>query len=180
MDDLASSLRVSKRTIYQNFENKEDVLKNCILEAQEHRAKRYTEIIRRSDNIVIRFLDILCDYKSIKLPRDTFLEDIHIFYPNIYQTILSESEKYQLFMKELIRVGIKEGYFRSDINPEETVWMLDMGTYMRISIAHSRNGTAISTDLIYNMMVNILRGISTRKGLEIIDAYIPISPNLNN
>lgn len=180
MDDLASSLRISKRTIYENFQNKEEILRTCILEAQENRAKRFTEIIHRSDNIVIRFLDILSDYRSIKLPRETFLDDVHIFYPNIYQTILSESERYKVRMKELIRAGIEAGYFRSDVNPEETVWMLDMGTYVRMRNVYSENGTVISTDLIYNMMVNILRGISTPKGLKIIDAYIPISPNLNN
>lgn len=59
MDDLASSLGISKRTIYENFDSKEDILKNCILAFQESRYRRVTEIMGKSENVIDGFLQII-------------------------------------------------------------------------------------------------------------------------
>ncbi len=170
MDELASSLRISKRTIYQNFDNKEDILRNCIIEEYKNLQQRFTKIISEADNTVIAFLQIINEYKSNNLPNGIFMSDVNIYYPDIYQSIKAQKEKYKNYMKELMCNGIKEKYFRQDINLDETILMLDINTY----------NPKIYIDVIYNMMVNILRGISTAKGLEIIDSYFPTSPYSNN
>lgn len=85
MDELASSLRISKRTIYQNFDNKEDILRNCILEEYKNLQQRFTKIISEADNTVIAFLQIINEYKSNNLPNGIFMSDVNIYYPDIYQ-----------------------------------------------------------------------------------------------
>ena len=125
MDELASSLRISKRTIYQNFDNKEDILRNCILEEYKNLQQRFTKIISEADNTVIAFLQIINEYKSNNLPNGIFMSDVNIYYPDIYQSIKAQKEKYKNYMKELMCNGIKEKYFRQDINLDETIcWIL--------------------------------------------------------
>lgn len=176
MDDLASSLGISKRTIYQYFKNKEDILKNCILVFQENRDRRVIEIMRQSENVVYGCLQIINDYKYTRFPTAIFWEDIYKYYPETYQCILEDAEKSAVYLKRLLKEGIKDNYFRRNICFDETVFMLDISTCIKIYGIYSVRVSLSRTDLIYNMMVNMLRGISTDKGIEIIDKYIADTP----
>jgi len=180
MDDLASSLGISKRTIYQNFKNKEDILKSCILASRENRTRRIIEIMSQSENVVYGCLQIINDYKDTRLPATIFWEDIYKYYPEVYQCILEDAEKSNIYLKQLLKEGIKDNYFRKKINFDETVFMLDISTCIKICGIYSVRVSLSRIDLICNMMINMLRGISTPKGVEIIDQYIANLPHSNN
>ncbi len=180
MDDLASSLGISKRTIYENFKNKEDILKNCILISQENINHRVIEIMGQSENVVYGCLQIINDYKYTRLPTAIFWEDIYKYYPEIYQCILEDVEKSNIYLKRLLEEGIKDNYFRKKLHLDETLFMLDISIYIKIIGIYSVRVSLSRTDLIFNIMVNMLRGISTDKGIEIIDNYIASLPNSNN
>lgn len=180
MDDLASSLGISKRTIYKNFKNKEDILKSCILVSQQNMNRTMNEIISQSENVVYGCLQIINHYKYTRLPAATFWEDIYKYYPEIYQCILEDVEKSNIYLKRLLKEGIKDNYFRKNLNFDETIFMLDISSCIKISGIYSVRVSLSRTDLIFNIMVNMLRGISTGKGIEIIDKYIADLPHSNN
>lgn len=180
MDDLASSLGISKRTIYQYFKNKEDILKNCILVFQENRDRRVIEIMRQSENVVYGCLQVINEYKYTRLPTVIFWDDIYKYYPETYQCILEDAEKSAVYLKRLLKEGIKDNYFRKNLNFDETVLMLDISTCIKISGDYSVRVPLSRTDMISNIMVNMLRGISTPRGIEIIDKYIADLPHSNN
>lgn len=180
MDDLASSLGISKRTIYENFKNKEDILKNCILVLQENRNRRVIVTMRQSENIMYGCLQIINDIRYTQSPTVKFWEDVYKYYPQVYQCILEDAEKSNIYLKQLLEEGIKDNYFRKNLNFDETVFMLDISTYIKIIGIYSVRVPLSRTDLIFNIMVNMLRGISTAKGIEIIDKYIADLPHSNN
>ncbi|SDZ97013.1 transcriptional regulator, TetR family [Porphyromonadaceae bacterium KH3R12] len=180
MDDLASSLGVSKRTIYQYFKNKEDILKSCILSFCENRDRRIIEIMAQSENVVCGCLQIINDYKYTRFPAAIFWEDIYKYYPEVYQYILEDVRKSNIYLKRLLKEGIKDNFFRKKINFDETVLLLDISTCIKICGIYSVRVSLSRTELISNIMVNMLRGISTSKGIEIIDKYIADLPNSNN
>lgn len=180
MEDLAFSLGISKRTIYQNFKNKEDILKNCILTSRKNRNRRIIEIMSQSENVVHGCLQIINDYKYTRLPTAICWEDIYKYYPETYQYILEDVGKSNLYLKRLLKEGIKGNYFRKNLHFDETIFMLDISTYIQISGIYSIRVPLSRTDLIFNIMVNMLRGISTPKGIEIIDKYMADLPNSNN
>ncbi|OJV74911.1 MAG: hypothetical protein BGO34_07865 [Bacteroidia bacterium 44-10] len=175
MDDLASSLGISKRTIYMNFKDKEDILKYCILVSQENIKHSIHEIMSQSENIIDGCLQIIDHYKNIQLPSGRFWDDIYKYYPAIYQSILDEMGKNNTCLKELLEEGIKDNYFRENLNIDET-----LNSYIIISNIYSLRISFSHTDLISNIMVNMLRGISTYKGIEIIDKYIDNIAHSNN
>jgi len=180
MDDLASSLGISKRTIYKNFKNKEDILKNCILVSQEDRNHRVIEIMSQSENIIDGCLQIINHYKYARLPVAIFWEDIYKYYPETYQYILEDAEKSNIYLKRLLKEGIEDNYFRKNLHFDETVFMLDISTCIVIYGIYSVRVSLSRTDMIFNIMVNMLRGISTDKGIEIVDKYIADLPHSNN
>lgn len=180
MDELASNLGISKRTIYSAFNNKEDVLRSCIIAFQENKRQRIFDIMKQSENIIDGYLQVIDYYKSTRLPEAILWEDIYKYYPELYQSILMDVEKDRGYFKQLLNKGIKDNYFREDLHFDGVVYMLDISTFMINNGSPSARASYFRTDLIFNIMVNMLRGISTTKGSEIIDKYIADLPHSNN
>jgi hypothetical protein len=72
---------------------------------------------------------------------------------------------------EIIRRGIKEGIFRDDID-------VDITNKCLLEVARMSNDKSVfppddfmNKDVIRTFYINYLRGISTRKGLDLIDFY---------
>lgn len=180
MDELASNLGISKRTIYSAFNNKEDVLRSCIIAFQENKRQSIFDIMNQSENIIYGYLQVIDYYKSTRLPEAILWEDIYKYYPELYQSILMDVEKDRGYFKQLLNKGIKDNYFREDLHFDGVVYMLDISTFMINNGSPSERASYFRTDLIFNIMVNMLRGISTTKGSEIIDKYIADLPHSNN
>lgn len=180
MDALASSLGISKRTIYEHFKNKEEILKNCILASQEERKREVAEIMRQSENVMAGCLQLINHYKHARLPTDLFWIDIYKYYPEIYQSLQDSIEKSNTYFKQLLEKGIQDSYIREDIDVEEAVCVLDVATCIITYRDYPVRISLSRTDLIYNIMVNMLRGISTVKGIEVIDAYTACLPYSTN
>lgn len=175
MDDLASSLGISKRTIYMIFKNKEDILKNCILCTQQDISQHINRITAQSENIISVFLQIIDHYKFTQLPTARFWDDIDKYYPEVYQSILREIERSNIYLKQLLEEGIKNEYFRQNLNFDEA-----FSVCLIISNIYSSGISLSRKDLVFNIMINILRGISTPKGIEIIDRYVENLSYSNN
>lgn len=180
MDDLASSLGISKRTIYMNFKNKKDILMNCVQVYRENIIDTMNEIMGQSENIICGCLQIINHYKYTRLPDVKFWEDVYKYYPEIYQCIGEDAEKTNIYLKRLLQEGIRDNYIRKNLSLNETIFRLDISTFIFICGIYSVRVPLPRTDLISNVMINMLRGISTGKGIEIIDKYITSSHNSNN
>ena len=50
MDDIASALGMSKRTLYQLFKDKENLLIECFRYSQKRSATQYAELTKSTDN----------------------------------------------------------------------------------------------------------------------------------
>lgn len=175
MDDLATSLGISKRTIYENFESKEDILKNCMHTSQENIHCKMVQIMDQSDNIIDGFLQIINHFKYVQLPNGLFWNDIYKYYPEVYQFVVEDIEKTNIYIKGLVKEGIQENYFRKHVNFDEVI-----STCIIVGNIYSAGISISRTDILSSLMINMLRGISTYKGIEIIDKYIDNLPHSNN
>lgn len=180
MDDLASSLGISKRTIYENFKNKEDVLKHCILVAREKRRSMMENVISQSENIVDGCLHLIHNNKFIRLPASVFWDDIFKYYPEIYQTILEDAAQENDYLKELLKKGVEDNYFRGNMILDDSANMLDMSMYVANYGPYPARELPLRSDLISQVLVNMIRGISTEKGIEIVDKFIADLPHSKN
>ena len=172
MDDLARHLGISKRTIYENFKDKEDLLVACIDAFHDEGIKINEKVFFEMDNIVDAILDML--QKSADQTTQlqfNMMTDIRKYYPQVYKEHLSHfhADKYQS-MKQLIQQGINEGVFRNDLNSDIIAhFFCNQGD----NIVHSdKDLDRFSlSDVIENIAITFLRGICTAKGVDIIDKY---------
>lgn len=116
MDDIATSLGISKRTLYEVFPDKETLLEECILRGQKEGDEYLKNVLATSENVLEVLLK--CYQRSIEKFHATnkkFFEDIKK-YPKAYKLMTKrhdqDSEETVNFFKE----GVKQGIFRDDVN----------------------------------------------------------------
>jgi len=169
MDGLARHLGISKRTIYENFKDKEELLIACVNAFHAENRTFAQKALLETDNVAEAIVVIL--RKDAEQQRFKIIEDIRKYYPRVYkeQLIFLYADKSRDF-EQMIKRGISEGVFRESLNPEIIVHFF---CTQAENTAHNDmylNKFSLS-DVFENIAITFLRGICTAKGLEIIDQY---------
>lgn len=172
MDELASILGISKRTIYTVFESKEEVLKSCMTSFRDIRDQTILEINEKAENVIIECMQIIDYYRGIQIPNSIFWDDLRKYYPNIHQQIHDGEDNYKTYIKQLLVKGIKDGYFREDLNTDDAIQLLDFNCFIKVGGIYSEAIPHSHVNPIFMITINLVRGISTLKGIEAIDQYM--------
>lgn len=170
MDDIASELSISKRTLYEIYDNKEDLLLECMKRFSAQRKKEYTKIVESSDNV----MDVLLKIYRLKI------EEIRETNPQVYDDVKKYPRVLEYFDSEanatsdqqwaFMQRGIEEGFFRSDVNYEliaqflEAIHQFVMGN--RIYNQYPMD------EVFHNILFVSLRGFCTIKGIEMLDRFM--------
>lgn len=172
MDELASSLGMSKRTIYENFKDKEDILRSLILKIKDERNAVFKDFLVKGLNVVEVFINVIEIQKKMPVSNAKFIQDIYKYYPNITKIMQEHIEKNNVFLQEFLLKGIEQGFIREDLNVKVTAFLVEESTYTYIRASYLEQPPFSFPELFYTMMINFVRGISTEKGIKIIDAHL--------
>lgn len=170
MDDISNHLSISKRTLYEIYDNKEDLLFECLKNRFEESEKQLAESVAHADNV----MDILISIYRIKV--DILKRTHPLFYYELdkYPKILEYFEKQnadkQQQQMDFISRGIKEGFFRSDVNYHLTFALFDVSNRYVLSNYSSFRFTM--EQVFYNLIFVFLRGFCTMKGIEVLDKFL--------
>ncbi len=173
MDMIAEHLGVSKRTIYENFKDKDELLNSCINAAMNDQRVRNDEIILSSSNIIeATFKFIENSINIIKLINPAFFYDIRKYYPGIWSSKIKENNARNLNRTiELLNKGIDENLFREEINVEIVAKLI----LEQFSLLSNRDifpeNKYSMIDVFENIVINFIRGIATDEGINMIDQY---------
>jgi TetR/AcrR family transcriptional regulator, cholesterol catabolism regulator len=173
MDMLANQLGMSKRTIYEVFKDKDEILHGVLIWMKEKQSEVMNKIFGESENIIeaiFKMLDLMSNHFRSMSPA--FQMDMKRFHNELMKDPGSRDElPYYNNNSEILKRGIKEGVFRKDIDIEITNKCL-------LEVAKMSNDNSVfspddflNKDVIRTFYINYLRGISTQKGLNLIDFY---------
>ena len=172
MDDVAQMLGISKRTLYEIYRDKEELLYQGDMHFDQEAKKSMNAFIQQASSV----MDIILEaYQRRVLRTGTvnplFYEDIQK-YPKVTDYLNKEREHaYDQFLGFLQR-GVREGYFRDDINYELVAQMFNaINTFVMTQHLLSRYSIQ---QVFANMLLIPLRGFCTKKGLQVIDKSIKI------
>lgn len=114
MDDIARHLSVSKKTLYQHFADKDDLVENVTRQMLEQNFKECERIRNGAGNPIEELATIsLWMKKSMEEINPTMLFDLQKFHTKAWNTWLDFKNKF--IQDEVMRnltVGIEEGYMR--------------------------------------------------------------------
>lgn len=176
MDDIASTLSISKRTIYEQFNDKEQLLLEALKLHNENIVNEGKLIVRNASHTLGVILGLYDKYVEI-LSRinKKFFSDLKR-YPEIYKSKKHDEEQNDKKFLAWIETGRKEGLFRKDANLEIFSHILrrNLETIFEINMNAEENRLSKypPSELGRTLIIFYLRGISTPKGQEIIENYL--------
>lgn len=170
MDDIANSLSISKRTLYEIYGNKEDLLFEGV---RKYYQQRQEEMRRFSEGDVSVMDVILHSFRltieEFKFTSPAFFSDL-LKYPKILKFFEEDKKNSQEQFLDFLRRGIAEGYFRNDVNYDLIVCILEsQHRYIMMSQLYNRYSME---EIFYNLIFVSLRGICTNKGIEVLDNFL--------
>ena len=181
MDDVAAGLGMSKRTLYEMFGDKEELLFQSIMHLMRSRLHRITEQVTDCENmleVLLKSVRLLGGNGRVDDIDKRLAANLKKFYPNVFDKVKREhTEQGVAGMQYALDKCREEGY----LDPH-----VDVELMARLFI--STSGTLLSEDNIVipdevsreeafgAMVVNFLRGLSTVKGVQIIDELLAREP----
>ena len=120
MDDIAKHLSISKKTIYQYFKDKNDLVCQVTLAHLEEEKLEIEKIKEETSNAIETLIEeSLCLRKNITDMNPSLLFDLKKYHHQAWSMYLESKEKvYVRSLKETLETGVKEGYFRPEIDPQ--------------------------------------------------------------
>jgi TetR/AcrR family transcriptional regulator, cholesterol catabolism regulator len=173
MDDISREIGMSKRTIYENFKDKDELLRECLTFIDKKYEREHELITLESEHTISEVFSMMkLGIYAIKTISPLFFSDLKKYHYRIYKEVLQVNEVKQINKTHtLLKKGINQGVFRSNIDLEI------------VSILLNEQLTLISDDNVFperkfsrvvvfeNVLINFFRGIATKKGIDLIEQY---------
>ncbi|MBE6220274.1 MAG: TetR/AcrR family transcriptional regulator [Rikenellaceae bacterium] len=181
MDDVANSLGMSKRTLYEMFADKEELLFESIVYLMECRQQNLSEQMRGCDNMLEVLLYSVRIFTSTTNIDDTakrLTTNLRKFYPTVLERVQRvHTEKGLAGLQYALDRCLAEGYLDPNVDVELMAQLFFSSTGIFMTDSNVVLPDGITRDEAFGaMVVNFLRGLSTVKGLQVIDDILAREP----
>ena len=168
MDDISNALSISKRTLYELYGDKENLLFEVVRQADQQRRSHLRQYAEESHHV----MEIILEAYRLRVKESygvnpTFYTDISL-YPKIVRFMEEEHEKRREEFNRFMRRGVEEGFFRPDVDYDMLPHLFDaIGRHVQ----REKLFQVYSLKEIFATLLLVpLRGISTEKGLRVLDS----------
>lgn len=171
MDEISQGLHVSKRTVYEIFGDKEELLLAGLkIKNLEMREKLETYSCNVAHNVV----DIIGYFYKLQMEVNSmvgvaFYEEIHRM-PRVIEFFKQEHEREFADRVKFLKAGVEERLFRQDIDYSLTMELLSasMSEIMRNQIYKKYS----MQQIFDNFFLVIIRGFCTERGAALLNKVI--------
>lgn len=170
MDEIAASLGISKRTLYEVFPDKEALLRNCFFKIKKDWDAYFQEVLKRSDNVLEVILDIFKKgLEAMHSMNKRFFEEIRK-YPRVHEMIQRSRMKDSEHAIAFLKLGVEQGLFRSDVNYDIVNILLREQFEILLNTDLCKDYSFV--EVYESIMFTFLRGISTEVGLKKLEEFM--------
>jgi Transcriptional regulator len=182
MSDIAQNLGISKRTLYEIFPNKEELLEEVFESYMGRTEKEMKEFLTGSDNVIDTLMRIYAKQLSeMQHTNKVAMYDLRKYYPKVYEKVNCEHQRKIDHFIPLFEKGIEQGLIRDDVNVQILLWILE--TQFKQLMENDRflvNEYSIR-EFVREIILTFTRGIATEKGIKVIDeAIVNIEQEIRN
>jgi len=173
MDDIANRLGMSKKTIYQYYADKDELVDAVIVNEITHNENCCQIDINESENAIHElFLAMDMVLEMFRSMNASVLHDLEKYHPAAFQKFLKHKNDYlyNVIRNNLVR-GIKEDLYRDDIN-------IDIISRFRVEIVMIPFNPVFQAKVKHNLaeieeeiILHYLYGLVNLKGHKLILKY---------
>jgi len=177
MDDIARHLGMSKKTIYQFFKDKNELVIALVKKKLKDDEDQMSAIISRSANVIEEMINMMkCSEDIFSRINPIVIHDMQKYHPDAWK-------KFQDFksgvlintLEELLTKGINQGYIRPDIDVKiiarMRVYQVELGFNTTIFPVSEFSTWKIQ----YQFLEHFTYGICTLKGHKLLNKHKNIS-----
>ncbi len=174
MDDIAHELGVSKRTLYELFGDKEELLYEALIHLFSEKRKEHMLIASKAENLLEAMFLVLNKMMEEAPVHNRLTSNLKKFYPKVFERIKSVGiEENNRSLLKHIEEGISEGYFVDWMDSELTIAIF-------CGVARSLKGgneqlnieaQVSEREAFIQVITTLFRGIATEKGRKLMDSY---------
>lgn len=174
MDDIASTTGISKKTIYEHFANKKQLLAEWYdvhFECKDqHIETEFASCKNPIDFFMVAFNRLSLETRRMHIQ---FVLDTEKYYPDIYEKkIRTRHAQMSLHISAFIEAGKEQGYFLQEANTKVLTVLAHelmklLGNEQMFPLSEYRN-----VDIFRETYLVLMRGIVTQKGRELIEEAI--------
>ena len=174
MEEIAKQLGISKKTIYQHFPDKEQILYQVIQHKTSRNQLEMECMVIDTANPIEEILSVLnMMQKNADKVSPNLLMDIKRYYPQAF-SLFRQYKEGQIMgsILENIQKGIAEGLYRKDLNPpilaRLRVEQIELAFNHDLFPSDQYSMHDVQAELIHHFV----RGMLTEKGFEVYNQYV--------
>jgi len=175
MDFIAVDLGISKRTIYELFRDKDELLLNAVEYWIRSNNLTMLEIVDKTPN-VIEAIFVIIDHQHKQMMSQNLIifEDLRKYFVRLNASYHANREKCREFSVSyaLLKRASDEGVFREDLNID----VVETFIFEVVNLLHSSKGIKLMNldrkDAMDNIFMPYFRGLCTESGQRLIDSYL--------
>lgn len=185
MDDIAQELSISKRTLYELFGDKEELLYQSILyflvKGQERRVEQSKSVENSLEVMLICLRDMIA-YAPLSSRIRTNLKR---FYPSVFERLESDARANSFEdIGRWVKRCVASGYFTKTADSDFVVKVLQDSVHgiMVMDKLESTDNVQLTSRITYALVI-FIRGLCTPSGIAVIDTcfekYLGNIPSIN-
>lgn len=170
MDDVSAALGMSKRTLYEMFADKEELLLEGLKLKEERKREFVAQVVATADNVLEIVLRLYQHgMNQMKNIHPSMYQDIPK-YPKVAEFLKKQKEQGAENSKKFYQAGIQQGLFRTDINFEIFQFLMDLSMNGFLNSKVMMEQWTLTEVLDTVVKVN-MQGICTEKGMRMLDEF---------
>jgi AcrR family transcriptional regulator len=173
MDDIAKHLGMSKKTIYQFFKDKNELVIGLVKKKLQEDEDQMAALISNSGNVIEEMINMMkCSEEIFSRINPIVIHDLQKYHPDAWQQFQDFKAGVIVHtLEELLTKGIQQGYIRPDID----VKIMARMRVMQVEMGFNNNIFPIAEfspwKVQYQLLEHFNFGICTLKGYKLLDEY---------
>ncbi len=171
MNDVSEGMGISKRTLYEHFNNKEELLISCIRDEHLRGLQLREDIERETSNTIdIMYRQFRQAVILLREINPDFINELRKIHPDIWENEIEPLEKERdEYIAQLIERGTEQGLFLDNINPSIAAKLLHAQVAIMSDNQVFPADKHALADVFQQIFTVFIRGMATTRGLQEFD-----------
>lgn len=171
MDMVAHELGMSKRTLYELFGSKSEMIRETFRVLTKRNKEIVAETFKNSKNVMEALIKVFCFNRDwLQKVNVSFFRDMDRLYKEERESYEDSRRARHEEMMEIYKLGVEQGMFRKDVdfNVQSRIMGIQMESLKRMEEIFPKD---ISLLRVYDALIlGFLRSIASPEGMGVLDS----------
>ena len=173
MDMVARDCGISKRTLYETFPNKHNLISDVIKYNQQQSNAKFTEIFEQASNSFEALMGVYTLAREfIRKTSPVFIADIKRLYPEAFEQYKAQEIDHILSLAKIIKRAKDEGLALPGVKCKIAAFIFTNNMKSIHNMQDFPFPEYTAAEVFDGAFLNFMRGIATTRGQEIIENYV--------